>query len=84
MLEKKNVTFSRSERFSFPHPFPFVTFELCTNLPARRNRTLDLCTTLKRLCMSLYVFAAVFLTASTWHRAKFVVQLCHGEFPMFF
>ena len=57
---------------------------LCTNLPARRNRTLDLCTTPKRLCMSLYVFAAVFLTASTWHREKFVVQLCHGELPMFF
>ena len=40
---------------------------------------------------SLHVFvcvcctsSSVFLTASTWHRAKFVVQLCHGELPLFF
>ena len=57
-VREKIVTFSRSERFSFPHPFPLVTCGLCTNLPACRNRTLDLCTTSKRLCMSLYVFAA--------------------------
>ena len=40
---------------------------------------------------SLHVFvfvcctsSSVFLTVSTWHRAKFVVQLCHGELPIFF
>ena len=68
--------------FLIPFPSSHLNF-VPTCLPAGTG-LLTFVPRPKRLCMSLYVFAAVFLTASTWHRAKFVVQLCHGELPMFF